>query len=279
MSSEDNKSKSSEINKYIKEENHSTDKNIDQILETSKIYEQNIDNSNISQNKDIYPPLKNLSSATDLNSYLNENKKINFKSKKINLFEKKENIEKICCNCTKTRCVKKYCECFASNRYCSECNCSNCLNKYIYSHINNNSKDISESEDIFCTCTKSNCNKKYCECYKSNKKCSDRCRCTNCLNNPYPIFNIKNKENNNNDNNNNEKENNTSNKIRIELDEKKYDSKSSFDDENSDDSYQIQRISIFINDYHTLVNVEKFTKEDMKLIKMLSKKRENENNK
>ena len=40
--------------------------------------------------------------------------------------------------------------------------------------------------------------------------------------------------------------------------------------EDSDESFQIQRISIFINQYQTLVNVEKFSKEDMKL---LSKKR------
>ena len=271
MSSEDNKSKSSEINKYIKEENHSTDKNLDQILETSKIYGQDINNSNTSNNKDLNLIISKNYSGTDLNSSLNDNKKINFKSKKMNLFEKKENTEKLCCNCTKTQCVKKYCECYANNRYCNECNCSNCLNKFIYSHKNNNSKDISENEEISCTCTKSNCCKKYCECYKSNRKCNEKCRCTNCLNNPYPIFNIKNK-----DNNSKEKENARNNKIRIELDEKKDDSKSSFYEEDSDDSYQIQRISIFINDNLTLVNVEKFTKEDMKHIKMLSKKRINE---
>ena len=38
------------------------------------------------------------------------------------------------------------------------------------------------TEEITCTCTKSNCNKKYCECYKTDKKCNDNCRCINCFN-------------------------------------------------------------------------------------------------
>ncbi len=53
---------------------------------------------------------------------------------------------------------KKYCECFSNN-------------------IND--------EKIYVTfsCTKSNCNKKYCECYKLGEKCNINCRCVNCLNN------------------------------------------------------------------------------------------------
>jgi len=33
-----------------------------------------------------------------------------------------------------------------------------------------------------CNCTKSNCTKKYCECYKSGRECSWMCRCVNCSN-------------------------------------------------------------------------------------------------
>ena len=33
-----------------------------------------------------------------------------------------------------------------------------------------------------CNCTKSNCTKKYCECYKSGRECSWMCRCVNCAN-------------------------------------------------------------------------------------------------
>lgn len=35
-----------------------------------------------------------------------------------------------------------------------------------------------------CNCTKSNCTKKYCECFKRGKNCSNLCRCINCINLP-----------------------------------------------------------------------------------------------
>lgn len=36
--------------------------------------------------------------------------------------------EQRACNCKNSRCLKLYCECFASGRYCNACNCSNCMN-------------------------------------------------------------------------------------------------------------------------------------------------------
>ena len=33
-----------------------------------------------------------------------------------------------------------------------------------------------------CNCKKSECKKKYCECYSINQKCTDLCKCENCLN-------------------------------------------------------------------------------------------------
>ena len=219
------------------------------------------------------------------------NNKCNFfQSKKVTSSEIKENennittSEKLCCNCSKTKCIKKYCECFSNNRFCKNCHCVDCKNNPESSSFDMG-KEFTETDQVFCTCTKSNCNKKYCECYKSNKKCNDKCRCSNCLNSSYPIFNIKNKDTNSKENNSKENIsdndiNNSneliSNKPNIELDENKSNSrKSSLNgegSENSEESYQIQRISVFISQYQTLVNVEKFTKEDMKL---LSKKRVN----
>lgn len=32
------------------------------------------------------------------------------------------------CNCKRSRCLKLYCECYASGNYCNGCNCVNCLN-------------------------------------------------------------------------------------------------------------------------------------------------------
>lgn len=83
------------------------------------------------------------------------------------------------CSCTKTKCLKKYCECLTNNQYCNEkCTCVDCHNNReheAYGHYN-----ISQSN--MCTCTKSFCNKKYCECYKANRFCSINCRCINCYN-------------------------------------------------------------------------------------------------
>uniref|UniRef100_A0A0E0N2S1 CRC domain-containing protein n=1 Tax=Oryza rufipogon TaxID=4529 RepID=A0A0E0N2S1_ORYRU len=36
--------------------------------------------------------------------------------------------KKKCCNCKHSKCLKLYCECFASGVYCDGCNCSNCFN-------------------------------------------------------------------------------------------------------------------------------------------------------
>ncbi|KAM3371709.1 hypothetical protein ACQJBY_018881 [Aegilops geniculata] len=32
------------------------------------------------------------------------------------------------CKCKNSKCLKKYCECFASGGYCNDCNCKNCYN-------------------------------------------------------------------------------------------------------------------------------------------------------
>ena len=84
----------------------------------------------------------------------------------------------ISCTCSKTKCLKKYCECLANNQYCVNCNCVDCHNTPQFQK----EKAKENVEVITCTCTKSNCNKKYCECYKSGKACNGNCRCLNCQN-------------------------------------------------------------------------------------------------
>lgn len=32
------------------------------------------------------------------------------------------------CNCTKSQCLKLYCDCFANGEFCSNCNCKECFN-------------------------------------------------------------------------------------------------------------------------------------------------------
>ncbi|VDQ15875.1 unnamed protein product, partial [Trichobilharzia regenti] len=36
------------------------------------------------------------------------------------------------CNCTKSHCLKLYCECFAQGQLCQNCNCHNCMNNLAY---------------------------------------------------------------------------------------------------------------------------------------------------
>lgn len=83
------------------------------------------------------------------------------------------------CTCSKTKCLKKYCECYSNGVFCNGCNCKDCFNTPTYQL---KSQSDSLNQNMTCTCSKSNCNKKYCECYKTGNKCNDKCRCVNCLN-------------------------------------------------------------------------------------------------
>ena len=84
------------------------------------------------------------------------------------------------CCCTKTQCIRKYCQCFNEGRYCVDCDCRNCLNQ-LPKYSSNNIKNI-QTKTAICTCTKSGCNKNYCECFKNGEKCTNLCRCVNCEN-------------------------------------------------------------------------------------------------
>ncbi|EOA32578.1 hypothetical protein CARUB_v10015868mg [Capsella rubella] len=119
------------------------------------------------------------------------------------------------CNCKKSKCLKLYCECFAAGVYCIEpCSCIDCFNKSIHEDVvlatrkqieSRNPlafapKVIRSSDSIIevgddtsktpasarhkrgCNCKKSNCLKKYCECYQGGVGCSINCRCEGCKN-------------------------------------------------------------------------------------------------
>ena len=51
---------------------------------------------------------------------------------------------------------------------------------------NSNNIENDKIKKLFCTCSKSGCKLKYCECYKNGLECTDLCRCTKCENTKIP---------------------------------------------------------------------------------------------
>lgn len=110
------------------------------------------------------------------------------------------------CNCTRSQCLKLYCDCFANGEFCSNCNCINCSNNL--DHEENRQKAIKQclernphafhpkigkgkttaQEGIErrhtkgCNCRRSGCLKNYCECYEAKILCTDLCKCCACKN-------------------------------------------------------------------------------------------------
>ncbi|XP_028836061.1 protein lin-54 homolog isoform X2 [Denticeps clupeoides] len=107
------------------------------------------------------------------------------------------------CNCTKSQCLKLYCDCFANGEFCSNCNCTNCFNnleheserlKAIKACLDRNPEafkpkigkgkegESDRRHSKGCNCKRSGCLKNYCECYEAKIMCSSICKCVGCKN-------------------------------------------------------------------------------------------------
>ncbi|KAI4500354.1 hypothetical protein M0802_004771 [Mischocyttarus mexicanus] len=117
------------------------------------------------------------------------------------------------CNCTKSQCLKLYCDCFANGEFCHLCNCNNCSNnlgneverqRAIKSCLERNpnafrpkiGKGRETGDDIRrhnkgCNCKRSGCLKNYCECYEAKIPCSGNCKCIGCRNIEEPTLEKK----------------------------------------------------------------------------------------
>ncbi|KAH8421089.1 hypothetical protein KR222_010873, partial [Zaprionus bogoriensis] len=106
------------------------------------------------------------------------------------------------CNCSKSQCLKLYCDCFANGEFCQDCTCKDCFNNLDYevkrehairSCLERNPSAFKpkitapNSGDMRlhnkgCNCKRSGCLKNYCECYEAKIPCSAMCKCVGCRN-------------------------------------------------------------------------------------------------
>ncbi|XP_013189834.2 protein lin-54 homolog isoform X1 [Amyelois transitella] len=109
------------------------------------------------------------------------------------------------CNCTKSQCLKLYCDCFANGEFCNRCNCNNCHNNLENEELRQKSiraclmrnpnafrpkigkakaggPEIIRRHNKGCNCKRSGCLKNYCECYEAKIACTAMCKCVGCRN-------------------------------------------------------------------------------------------------
>ena len=135
-------------------------------------YKENIKDSNKTKDEK-----KNKSENINENKNNNGNQKNNF------FIDYNSNLK---CSCYKVQCNNNYCECLKTGRYCINCYCKNCLNRPPINSTNNIKINYNLTNNakkkVICTCSKSECKLKYCECFKLGIECTNLCKCIKCKN-------------------------------------------------------------------------------------------------
>jgi len=89
------------------------------------------------------------------------------------------------CRCKNSKCLKRYCVCFERGELCGDsCTCENCENVAGSAALREARAAIAEQPPSRggCTCKKSRCLKRYCDCFRDGVKCVAACKCVDCQN-------------------------------------------------------------------------------------------------
>ncbi|UXI14504.1 COP9 signalosome complex subunit 4 [Sarcoptes scabiei] len=137
------------------------------------------------------------------NANVQEVQKINVNTSNVKSSNDLEESRRKACNCTRSQCLKLYCDCFANGEFCSNCNCVSCYNNLEHEEIRQKAirlclernpnafhpkigqtqqGEIERRHTKGCCCKRSGCLKNYCECYEAKILCTDKCKCVGCKN-------------------------------------------------------------------------------------------------
>ena len=103
----------------------------------------------------------------------------------------------VACNCVRSRCLKLYCSCFHNGKVCKPnvCTCVECQNTEEDKGGHRKAaiqQALEKRPDAFtikprekglgCACKNNRCIRKYCECFRTDLKCTAKCNCRLCEN-------------------------------------------------------------------------------------------------
>lgn len=103
-----------------------------------------------------------------------------------NAWKRQRGAAEVWCTCTRSRCLKKYCVCFAAGRLCTSgtCRCTDCASDG--EHTAEREAVVTKTtptKEAGCMCARSRCLKKYCVCVKAGIPCvPGMCGCAGCEN-------------------------------------------------------------------------------------------------